>query len=162
MPQVKLGSLTLRDFLTSTELQVHVRPPPPTTYTSTGLETLEISLPPEIVDLLHSHRKEAQALLRINFLAELGEFLYSRVLFREHGLVKITKTLDLTKREGLGRERLLRGMLGGKVWWKKVNGRVEVMFQMGKVGVRRVPRWVLEEFYSQEGITRFGIDDLDL
>ena len=169
---IKQGSIPLSEYLTSTELIVHVRPIPhhqPTLSDITTLSSLELVLPLELVQLLLSsspgNDEQIKALIRIHLLGELGDFIHSRVLFKDRGQVMITKTLDLTHQRGKGKELVVQGMVGGKVWYRRWNGRLEVLFARRRGHgreIRRIPRWALAEFYNLPKITKFASNELDL
>lgn len=168
---VKSGSLTLADYLRTAELVVHVirgnlrLSQVARSVDLTSLNTVEITLPADPVDMLNTCDEAAvmsvKALLRIHVISEIGEFLASHVMYRGQAGVMITKSLDLTYQTGAGGEMIIRGMLGGLVRYRRVKGRTEVLFVKDEA-VRRVPKWVLEEFYQLPNISRFALDDLDL
>lgn len=171
VPHVKAGSVPLADFLRSTELVVHVLRGDTRlsqvwkSVDMTSLGALEITLPSELVDMLNTSHEPVvtsiKALLRIHVISEIGEFLASHILYRGNTGVMITKSLDLTYQSGKGGETVIRGMLGGVIRYRRFHGRMEVLL-LRDSEVRRVPKWLLEEFYHLPKISKCPVDDLDL
>jgi hypothetical protein len=168
---VKMGSLTLAEYMRTAELVVHVLrgnlrlSQVGRSVDLTSLNTVEITVPAELVDMLNTCDATAvlsiKSLLRIHVITEIGEFLASHVMYRGQAGVMITKSLDLSYQTGNGGEAFLKGMLGGVVRYRKVKQRVEVLFTREGEEVRRIPKWVLEEFYQVATISKLMIDALD-
>ena len=161
---VTSSSMSLGAFLKSTELQVHINPVQKPRYTS--LETLEITLPTDLVDALNTATPRDQiqikGMLRIAMIQEIGEYILNHVLLYDGMEVLISPSIDLKRvKEMKGGEVTALAMFGGSSSYRWRCGRMQVLFRKEKL-VYRVPERVIGEMYRNNLIQPFQIEELDL
>jgi hypothetical protein len=161
---VTSSSMSLDAFLHSTELQVHINPIQKPRYTS--LETLEITLPTDLVDALSiatpRDQMQIKGILRIAMIQEIGEYILNHVLLYDGMDVLISPSIDLKRvKEMKGREVTALAIFGGISSYRWRSGRIQVLFRKEKL-VYRVPERVIGEMYRNDLIQPFQTDELDL
>ena len=160
---VASSSMTFNNFFKSTELQVHINPPQKPRYTS--LDTLEITLPKDLVSALTSATRDQQqikAMIRTVMIQQVGEYIYNHVLIHDGIEMMISPSIDLARvKEMKGGDMAIQRILGGIPSYRWRCGRIQVLLRRDGL-VYRVPAKVIGDMYEGNNVRPFQIKDLDL
>lgn len=157
-------SMPLDHFLKSTELNIHVNPPQKPRYN--GLDTLEITLNAEFVNLLNttpeSNAQSVKGLLRAAMIQQIGDYIYNHILIANGLEVLISPSLDITRvKEMKGGSITIHEIFGGAITYRWKKRRMEVLFRKANE-VYRIPERTLVDMYRNIKVNPFEIDELDL
>ena len=160
---VASSSMTFENFFKSTELQVHINPPQKPRYTS--LDTLEITLPQDLVSALTSATRDLQqikAMIRAVMIQQVGDYIYNHVLIHDGREMLISPSIDLARmKEMKGGDMAIQGILGGIPNYRWRCERMQVLLKRDGL-IYRVPPKVIGEMYDSSIVRPFQIKDLDL
>ena len=160
---VTSSSMSFDKFFKTTELQVNVNPSHKPRYTS--LESLEITLPQDLISALSTIRDQTQikAMIRLTMIQQIGEYIYNHVLLHDGIEMLISPSIDLArgKERKRGEEICIRGILGGIPSYRSRCGRIQVLFRKEGL-VYRVPEKLMREMYESTIVRRFKVDQLFL
>jgi hypothetical protein len=160
---VASSSMSFETFLKSTELQVNISPPQKPRYTS--LETLEITLPADLVNALNTATRDSnkiKGMIRIIMIQQIGEYIHNHVLLQDGREILISPSIDLKRvKEMKGGELITSAMLGGSPTYRWHSGRMQILFRKEGV-VYRVPERVMDDVFRNSLVQPFVIEELDL